>query len=266
MNTFRVHYPSFQIFRVSIERFHIGSIHRAPMRKQKLCVRISIGYFNCAIQANVPTIVREVEKDDIRGGQAQKLRQETGVARCPNQTIGGLNKETAIIFPLEYMVETTELILPRMPCRSETDCDILDLECICQAMSERRQSQMLHQRIDIECRMIFLADSRQLLASWYTEVIVVAMGYQNRIQSRNLFWQNRRLYQERHIKAYQQRIYHDTGSPAINEEARISQPTDNCMIIGSESFLTKVLRGRRISLPLFRIFYLGHTVTRYNCH
>lgn len=249
MNTFRVHYPSFQIFRVSIERFHIGSIHRAPMRKQKLCVRISIGYFNCAIQANVPTIVREVEKDDIRGGQAQKLRQETGVARCPNQTIGGLNKEAAVIFPLKYTVETSELILPRMPCRGETDRDILDLESICQAMSERRQSQMLHQRIDIECRMIFLADSRQLLASWYAEMIVVAMGYQNRIQSRNLFWQNGRLYQERHIKAYQQRIYHDTGSPAIDKEPGVTQPADDRLVTWGESLLAKVLRGRRHCLP-----------------
>ena len=125
---------------------------------------------------------------------------------------------------------------------------------------------MLHQRIDIECRMIFLADSRQLLASWYTEVIVVAMGYQNRIQCGNLSRRNRRFYQERHIKAYQQRIYHDTGSPTINEEARVTQPADDRLVTWGESLLAKVLRGRRISLPLFRIFYLGHTVTRYNCH
>ena len=97
--------------------------------------------------------------------------------------------------------------------------------------------------------MIFLADNRQLLASWYTEVIVVAMGYQNRIQSRNLFWQNGRLYQERHIKAYQQRIYHDIGSPAINEEARVTQPADDRLVTWGKSLLAKVLRDRRYCLP-----------------
>ena len=116
-------------------------------------------------------------------------------------------------------------------------------------MSERRQSQMLHQRIDIECRMIFLADSRQLLASWYTEVIVVAMRYQYRIQSWHLFWQNGRLYQERHIKAYQQRIYHDTGSPAIDKEPGVTQPADDRLVTWGESLLAKVLRGRRHCLP-----------------
>ena len=140
MYAFGIHYPPFQILRVGIERLHVRRIHRAPMRKQKLCVRVSIGYLNRIIQTDVPAVVRKVEEDDIRGGQAQEFRQEAGVARCPNQSIGGLDKEAAVIFPLKYTVETSELILPRMPCRGETDRDILDLESICQAMSERRQS------------------------------------------------------------------------------------------------------------------------------
>lgn len=69
----------------------------------------------------------------------QELRQETRIARRPNQPISGLDKEAAVIFPLKYAVKTSELILPRMPCRCQTDRNILYSESILQSMSERGQ-------------------------------------------------------------------------------------------------------------------------------
>ena len=186
----------------------------------------------------------------------QKLRQETRIARCPNQPIGCLDKEATVIFPLKYAVKTSELILPSMPCRCQADRDILYSESILQFMSEREKPHILHQRIHIGRRMKRSAYIRQPLAGRFVEMVVIAVCYQYRVQRRHHFRQNGRLYQRRHIEAQQHRIDHDTCAPAVDKESSVPQPADDCMITRGESLLAKVLRGKRISLSLICISYL----------
>lgn len=58
-------------------------------------------------------------------------------------------------------------------------------------------------------------------------MIIVAMSCHNGIYVRYIFRQDGELHRQRHVIAFQQRINHEDGTPAVHHESRHTQPADS---------------------------------------
>ena len=106
----------------------------------------------------------------------------------PDVPIGRFDPETTGVFILETTLTHARIgILVRMVGRGELYLHGAKLERITNVVTVGGQSQVLHQRVDINRRVIGFGDSFQILIRRYAEVVIVGMRHQHGIQLGNGF-------------------------------------------------------------------------------
>ena len=81
---------------------------------------------------------------------------------------------------------------------------------------------------------------------------VVAIGDQRRVEMWNALGKDWHFDQQRHVEVFQQRVNHESGATADDEESSVAKPAQGCGVRGRKSIRGKGLRLGRSGLVLLR--------------
>ena len=83
-------------------------------------------------------------------------------------------------------------------------------------------------------------------------MVIICVRDQDHIQMGHVLRHDRLLNHDVHIEPLHQRVEHHRRATAVDEEARVAEPTDNCFVRRPECHRVKWLRERCLSLNFFR--------------
>src|SRR3954452_4766757 len=147
------------------------------------------------------------------------LGDQAGVTGCPDCAVRCRQPESAGVFGLERAgTGSGGSVLPSVISRCHLNPYVSDTEVVTDVVTIRGQPFVFHQGSDVLGGVVGASDPSEVSTGGDAVVIVVAVGDEYGVQSRDIPRCDRHLDHDGHVKPPQQGVDHDGGAAAVDQE------------------------------------------------